>query len=64
MKSFDQLIEQEILVDDLREAESILFQIIANLHPDDEICKVWCIVRNRLQKERQKELEMKKIMEG
>ena len=64
MMSFDQLIEQEILVDGLREVESELFQLIGQLPTDDELGKVWCIVRNRLRKERQKELEMKKIMEG
>jgi hypothetical protein len=51
--------EQEILVDDLQEVETKLFNLIEKLGPDDELGRSWYIVYNRLQKEKQKEAKMK-----
>lgn len=51
--------EQEILVDDLEEIESKLFDIIEQLDSDDKLIKAWCIIYMRLQKEKEKESKMK-----
>lgn len=51
--------EQETLVDDLQEVETKLFNLSEQLVSDDEICKAWCIIYNRLQKEKDKEAKMK-----
>ena len=51
--------EQEILVDDLQEVETKLYNLIEQLGLDDEIVRVWCIVYDRLQKEKEKEAKMK-----
>jgi hypothetical protein len=44
--------EQEILVDDLQEVETKLFNLIEQLGSDDELGKAWHIVYKRLQKEK------------
>lgn len=51
--------EQEILVDDLQEVETKLYNLIEQLGLDDEIVRVWSIVYDRLQKEKEKEAKMK-----
>lgn len=51
--------EQEILVDDLQEVETKLFNISEQLGPDDELDRAWHIVYKRLQKEKEKEAKMK-----
>lgn len=51
--------EQEILVDDLQEVETKLFNLIEQLSSDDELGKAWRIVYKRLQKEKEKEAKMK-----
>lgn len=51
--------EQEILVDDLQEVETKLFNLTEQLDPDDEIGRAWHIVYKRLQKEKEKEAKMK-----
>lgn len=51
--------EQEILVDDLQEVETKLFNLSEQLGSDDELGKAWHIVYNRLQKEKEKEAKMK-----
>jgi hypothetical protein len=51
--------EQEILVDDLQEIETKLYNISEQLGPDDELLKAWYIVYKRLQKEKEKEAKMK-----
>ena len=51
--------EQEILVDDLQEVETKLFNLSEQLSPDYELGKAWLIVYKRLQKEREKEAKMK-----
>ena len=51
--------EQEILVDDLQEVETKLFNISEQLGSDDELGKSWHIVYKRLQKEKEKEAKMK-----
>ena len=51
--------EQEILVDDLQEVETKLFNLIEQLGSDDELGKAWPIVYKRLQKEKEKEAKMK-----
>lgn len=54
---------QEILVDDLQEIETKLFNISEQLGShdklDDELGKAWYIVYKRLQKEKEKEAKMK-----
>lgn len=51
--------EQEILVDDLQEVETILFNLSEQLGSRDELGKAWYIVYKRLQKEKAKEAIMK-----
>ena len=51
--------EQEILVDDLKEIETKLYNISEQLYSDDELNKAWYIVYKRLQKEKEKEMKMK-----
>ena len=51
--------EQEILVDDLQEVETKLFNLSEQLGSDDELGKAWHIVYKRLQKEKEKEAKMK-----
>ena len=51
--------EQEILVDDLTEIETKLYNISEQLYSDDELNKAWYIVYKRLQKEKEKEMKMK-----
>lgn len=55
--------EQEILVDDLQEIETKLFNISEQLglddKLDDELGEAWYIVYKRLQKEKEKEAKMK-----
>lgn len=51
--------EQEILVDDLQEVETKLFNLSEQLGSDDELCRAWYIVYKRLQKEKEKEAKMK-----
>lgn len=51
--------EQEILVDDLQEVETKLFNLSEQLGSDDELGRAWCIVYERLQKEKEKEAKMK-----
>lgn len=51
--------EQEILVDDLQEVETKLFNLSEQIGSDDELGKAWHIVYKRLQKEKEKEAKMK-----
>lgn len=51
--------EQEILVDDLQEVETKLFNLSEQLGSDDELGIAWHIVYKRLQKEKEKEAKMK-----
>lgn len=51
--------EQEILVDDLQEVETKLFNLSEQLGSDDELRRAWYIVYIRLQKEKEKEAKMK-----
>lgn len=51
--------EQEILVDDLQELETKLFNLSEQLGSDDELGRAWNIVYKRLQKEKEKEAKMK-----
>lgn len=51
--------EQEILVDDLQEVETKLFNLSEQLCSDDELGIAWHIVYKRLQKEKEKEAKMK-----
>lgn len=52
--------EQEILVDDLQEVETKLFNLSEKkLGLDDELVRAWYIVYKRLQKEKDKEAKMK-----
>lgn len=51
--------EQEILVDDLQEVETKLFNISEQLGSDNELGRAWHIVYKRLQKEKEKEAKMK-----
>lgn len=51
--------EQEILIDDLQEVETKLFNLSEELGSDDELCRAWHIVYKRLQKEKEKEAKMK-----
>lgn len=51
--------EQEILVDDLQEVETKLFNISEQLGSDDELGRAWHIVYKHLQKEKEKEAKMK-----
>lgn len=51
--------EQEILVDDLQEIETKLFNLSEQLGSDDELGRAWHIVYKRLQKEKEKEVKMK-----
>lgn len=51
--------DQEILVDDLQEVETKLFNLSEKLCSDDELCRAWYIVYKRLQKEKEKEAKMK-----
>ena len=51
--------EQEILVDDLQEVETKLFNLSEQLGSDDELGRAWHIVYKRLQKEKEKEAKMK-----
>lgn len=51
--------EQEILVDDLQEVETKLFNLSEQLGLDDELGKAWHIVYKCLQKEKEKEAKMK-----
>lgn len=51
--------EQEILVDDLQEVETKLFNLSEQLGSDDELSRAWNIVYKRLQKEKDKEAKMK-----
>ena len=53
------IFEQEILVDDLQEIETGLYNLIEQLGSDDELRIVWRIVYKRLQKEKEKEAKMK-----
>lgn len=53
------IIEQEILVDDLQELETKLFNLSEQLGLDDELNKAWYIVYERLQREKEKEAKMK-----
>lgn len=51
--------EQEILVDDLQEVETKLFNLSEQLGSDGELGRAWLIVYKRLQKEKEKEAKMK-----
>lgn len=51
--------EQEILVDDLQEIETKLFNLSEQLGSDVELNRAWYIVYKRLQKEKEKEAKMK-----
>lgn len=51
--------EQEILVDDLQEVETKIFNLSEQLGSDDELGRAWHIVYKRLQKEKEKESKMK-----
>lgn len=51
--------EQEILVDDLQEVETKLFNLSEQLGSDYELGMAWLIVYKRLQKEKEKEAKMK-----
>lgn len=51
--------EQEILVDDLQEIETKLFNLSEQLGSDDELGRAWHNVYKRLQKEKEKEAKMK-----
>lgn len=51
--------EQEILVDDLQEVETKLFNLSEKLGLYDELGRAWYIVYKRLQKEKEKEAKMK-----
>lgn len=51
--------EQEILVDDLQEVETKLFNLSEQLGSGDDIGRAWNIVYIRLQKEKEKEAKMK-----
>ena len=51
--------DQEMLVDDLQEVETKLFNLIEQLGSDDELGEAWRIVYKRLQKEKEKEAKMK-----
>lgn len=51
--------EQEILVDDLQEVETKLFNLSEQLGSYDELGRAWYIVYKRLQKEKEKEAKMK-----
>lgn len=51
--------EQEILVDDLQEVETKLFNLSEQLGSDDELGRAWHVVYKRLQKEKEKEAKMK-----
>lgn len=51
--------EQEILVDDLQEVETKLFNLSEQIGSDDELGRAWDIVYKRLQKEKEKEAKMK-----
>lgn len=51
--------EQEILVDDLQEVETKLFNLSEQLGSYDELGRAWHIVYKRLQKEKEKEPKMK-----
>lgn len=53
------LVEQEILVDDLQEVETKLFNLSEQLGSDYELGRAWHIVYKRLQKEKEKETKMK-----
>ena len=53
--------EQEILVDDLQEVETKLFNLSEQLGSDDELGRAWHIVYKRLQKEKEKEAKMKSV---
>lgn len=53
------LIEQEILVDDLQEVETKLFNRSEQLGSDNELGRAWYIAYKRLQKEKEKEAKMK-----
>lgn len=53
------IIEQEILVDDLQEVESKLFNLSEQLASDHELNLAWLVVYKRLQKEKEKEAKMK-----
>ena len=46
--------EQEILVDDLQEIETKLFNLSEQLGSDDELGKAWHIVYKRLKKRRKR----------
>lgn len=51
--------EQEIIVDDLQEVETKLYNLFDQLGSDDELGRAWYIVYKRLQKEKEKEAKMK-----
>lgn len=51
--------EQEILVDDLQEVETRLFNLSEQLASDHELNLAWLIVYKRLQEEKAKEAKMK-----
>ena len=51
--------DQEILVDDLQEVETKLFNLSEQLGSDGELGRAWHIVYKRLQKEKEKEAKMK-----
>lgn len=53
--------EQEILVDDLQEVETKLFNLSEQLGSDDELGRARHIVYKRLQKEKEKEAKMKSV---
>lgn len=51
--------EQEILVNDLQEVETKLFNLSEYLGSDYELARAWHIVYKRWQKEKEKEAKMK-----
>ena len=51
--------EQEIIVDDLQEVETKLYNLFDQLGSDDELGRAWYIIYKRLQKEKEKEAKMK-----
>lgn len=51
--------EQEIIVDDLQEVETKLYNLFDQLGSDDELGRAWYFVYKRLQKEKEKEAKMK-----
>lgn len=54
--------EQEILVDDLQDIETKLFNLFEQLGLDGELGRAWYIVYERLQKEKEEEAKIKSLL--